>query len=114
MDISGMKKISVNDLETAKSLISNHETFAVSDAVNTTEIASKIENMIEIRGMRCRVYVANRSMAMLPTIIPTPFTIATGTFSIISIAIHNLMTWNPDYEIIKCLIDNHVVVVYKK
>lgn len=39
MNISGMKKISVNDLETAKSLISNHETFAVSDAVNTTEIA---------------------------------------------------------------------------
>lgn len=114
MDISNMKKISVNNLEVAWKMIKNHETFAISDAINTSDIARKIESIIESMNMKCRVYTANRSIAMLSTLIPTPFTLAMGTFSLVSIGIHNLVTWNPDYEIIKCIVDNQVVVVYKK
>lgn len=110
MNISEMKKISVNELKKAEYLIRNHETFAVADAVNTTEIARKIEAMVESMDMRCRVYTANRAAAMVAALISPPV----GVLNAIAIGIHNLATWDPDYEIIKCLIDNQVVVVYKK
>lgn len=73
MDISNMKKISVNNLEVSRQMIRNHETFAVSDALNTTDIARKIEEIIESMNMDCLVYTANRSIAMMATLIPIPF-----------------------------------------
>lgn len=115
MDISGMKRIFSSGIaDKAPDLIKDHETFAISDALDTTRIAAQIEKIIEYHGMTCRVYNANRSLSIASALIPTPQTILFGVISALSIGIHNLATRNPDYEVIKCLVDNQVIVVYKK
>lgn len=106
MDISGMKKIFARGIaDQAPDLIKDHETFAISDAVDTTRIANQIEKIIELHDMTCRVYNANRATSIAAALIPTPATVLFGAISAASIAIHNIATYNPDYEIIKCLID---------
>lgn len=51
---------------------------------------------------------------MAAALIPTGITQVTGLFTALGIAAHNLVTAFPDYKIIKCLIDNQVLVLYDK
>jgi len=76
---------------------------------NILEATRMIENAIESRGMSCRVYTRNRSIAATASIW-TPL----GALSFIGIAAHNLATYNPDYEIGKAIIDHKIYVEYKK
>ena len=85
--------------------------FAVKDISFTV---NKIEGAIEKRDLRCRVYTEYRSAAIAGVAIPTGVTQVTGIFSGIGIGIHNLVTFNPDYEIAKNQLASTVTVTYKK
>lgn len=114
MDVSDLIQIQTTELDKADDLIRRKQSFAVVGAVDTTRIAERMEKKIENAGLRCRVYIANRSVALASLLIPTGITQVTGALSAIGIGIHNLVTFNCDYEICKCLVDDQVVCIYKK
>lgn len=75
-----------------------------------TEAAAFIEKAIEQTGMTCRIYASGRLAGAAVGSIFLPIGIA----SAIGIAAHNIVTYDPDYEIAKHVIDNKLVVTYKK
>ena len=114
MDVSDLIHVTTFEIDKADTLIRQRKSFAVVGAVDTSRIANVMEKKIESAGLRCRVYSANRSAAMAGMVIPTGVTQVVGAFSALSIGIHNLLTFNCDYEICKCYVDNQVVCIYKK
>jgi len=73
------------------------------------EASAFIEKRIEEKGLSCRVYTRNRSLvagAMSWT--------GAGLASLAGIAIHNLATFNPDYEIGRAVVDQRLYVDYRK
>jgi hypothetical protein len=78
------------------------------DDLNTDKL-----NAIEPAGLKCRVYTKGRIAAAGASLLGG-ITGAAGIASAISIAAHNLATYNPDYEIVKHLVDNTLSVFYKK
>lgn len=92
-------------------LISNRESFVLIgiDIDNLVNAAKFVELAIENQGLKCRIYTRNRAYAagaMAWT--------GVGLLSLGSIAAHNLATFNPDYEIGRCIVDNRLYVTYKK
>ncbi|PLK97033.1 hypothetical protein CWN56_06870 [Klebsiella pneumoniae] len=75
------------------------------------ELSTMIETAIESKGMSCRVYTRNRITTAAATVWPIP---AVAAIPLIGIAVHNLATFNPDYEIGKAIIDHKIYVSYKK
>lgn len=78
----------------------------IDDLMNASKL---VEIAIENQGLKCRVYTRNRAYAagaMAWT--------GVGLISLGSIAAHNLATFNPDYEVGRCVIDNRLYVTYKK
>ncbi|MBN6527901.1 hypothetical protein JZM32_07840 [Acinetobacter pittii] len=73
-----------------------------------------VENIIEQKGLKCRVYSVGRSAALTGAVIPTPVTVLGGWAAGIAIGAHNLATWNPDYEIAKNIPFGTIRVNYKK
>lgn len=106
--------ISAGELDKVAHLISNRKSFSIIEAKDTTSIADIVEKKIEAQNLKCRVRVSNRAAALATGIIPTGATQLAALATAAGIAIHNIFTWNPDYEIIKCLYDNKVEVEYKK
>lgn len=94
-------------------LIRKRKSFSLKTS-NFNRTVRDIERMIENEGLRCRIYTENRSAALGAAVIPTGITQAAGLFSAIGIAAHNLVTFNPDYEIGKNIVDSQVNVTYKK
>lgn len=74
---------------------------------------SQIENLLEPKGLSCRVYTYGRIAAAGGSFFGG-VTGAIGIASAIGIAAHNLATYNPDYEISKHLVDNKLTITYKK
>ncbi|MDT4875276.1 hypothetical protein FQZ97_1106310 [compost metagenome] len=111
-----MKRIQYEDLSTSTltQLINRKETFEVVGLGGRLLSAVKtVENKIEANGMTCRVYTAGR-IATAGWSLFGGITGAVGALSAASIALHNLATYNPDYEIEKYPIDNRIVVKFKK
>lgn len=109
-------KISFNDIGNNKleDLIKKKISFEVvgvsgkmSDAVKT------VENAIESLGLTCRIYTKGRIAAAGATLFGG-ITGVLGAASTIGIAAHNLATYNPDYEIVKHMVDNKLSVVYQR
>jgi len=91
-------------------LLSNRSSFVIVGVGGKILEATKmLENAIESRGMSCRVYTRNRSVAATAAVW-SPF----GILSLAGIAAHNLATYNPDYEIGKAVVDHKIYVEYKK
>lgn len=109
-----LPKVSVEEKEKIKEMIEAKKSFCVVGANNTSTVAGIIEGMVETAGFRCRVYTSNRSLGIAAALIPTGITQVTGLFTALGIAAHNLVTAFPDYQIVKCLIDNQVLVLYDK
>lgn len=92
--------------------IVRRETFEITGIKDMSYTVKKIEKIIENYGLKVRVYRANRSAAIAGAAIPTGVTQAVGVWSAIGIGLHNLATYNPDFEIVKSR--NSLKVVYKK
>ncbi|QBR00494.1 hypothetical protein [Paraburkholderia pallida] len=99
-----------------KSLIRDHKSFVIEDIdrTNFSEAVSHIEKMIEDEGLRCRVYTKGRAAAVAAAAIPVAPTVIGGWAAGIGIAAHNLVTFNPDYEIAKNMIMGTLTIEYKK
>jgi imidazoleglycerol phosphate synthase glutamine amidotransferase subunit HisH len=74
------------------------------------EAVKFVEKEIERHGLKCRVYTRNRSIAAAGALVAG----GVGVASFAAIAVHNLVTFNPDYEIGKDLIDNRLYVTYQE
>lgn len=68
-----------------------------------------IEKLIESQGLTCRVYTAGRIAALGVGAI----TIVGGVAAGLTIAAHNIATYNPDYEIAK-FYPAMLAITYKK
>ena len=74
------------------------------------ETVKWIETAIEEQNLSCRVYTSGRKASLASGILAAPLTVWSALF----MATHNVLTYNPDYEIEKHLIDNMLTVTYKK
>lgn len=108
-----MKIINFKEIQEGihKELISNKESFEVglldghlSDAVTL------IEREIESAGQSCRIYTSKR----LATAAAGLLEAGLGVAALTAIAVHNMATYNPDWEICRYLIDKKLEVTYMK
>lgn len=116
MDEANIIKLTVDELTMAKldTLIVSKKSFRVVAVKNISYVVNMIEGAIEKRSLSCRVYSEMRATAMAGMVIPTPFTVIGGLAAAAGTAIHNIATYNPDYEIGKNYIKNTVNVIYQR
>lgn len=110
------KKVLANDLtESAlKELIANKKSFQVIDVDDISLGVKRIEREIERQQMSCRVYTEYRTAGIAGIVVPTGLTQVLGIATAIGVGIHNVVTYNPDYEIGKNKLGSHISVLYKK
>ncbi|EOX1298573.1 hypothetical protein ACPDLO_003624 [Vibrio cholerae] len=111
-----IKKFTSDELtkEKLQELIKSKKSFQVVAVRDISFVVNKLEGEIEKLGLSCRVYTEYRSAAMGAMAIPTGITQVTGLFTAIGVGIHNLATFNPDYEIAKNQFNGTVTAMYKK
>ncbi len=109
-----LPRIGLNEWGEIMAHISSHDSFIVCDAANTSNVAKKLEKAIEEKGLRCRIRTSHRVAGIAASLIPTGITQVAGVATAIGIVAHNLATYNPDYEIIKCPLKDCVEVMYQK
>lgn len=115
MSNDSIARLEITELDKIGDLIDQRRSFILTNVPNvTSHVVSTIENRIESKGLKCRVYTSKRSAVLAVGLIPSGITQLTALGTAIGIGIHNLVTFNPDYEIIKYIKDNQVSVVYKK
>lgn len=109
-------KLTSEDLTTEllNCLVAKQYNFQVVAVINMKHVVSMIEGMIEKKGYKCRVYSENRSATLAAAAIPTGLTQLAGIGSAIGMAVHNIATFNPDFEIGKNKFNGTVTVKYKK
>ncbi|QNM87916.1 hypothetical protein [Aliarcobacter cryaerophilus] len=95
-------------------LISSRKSFQIVAVKNISYIVNLIEGAIEKKSLSCRVYSEMRAAAMAGIVIPTPVTVFGGLAAAAGTAIHNLATYDPDYEIGKNYLKNSITVKYKR
>lgn len=98
-------------LEKLDALVMRRESFQVVAISNIGAVVEKVEGRIEKQGLKCRVYTEYRSTTMAATFSPAALV---GLGSALAIGVHNLATFNPDYEIGKNKVAGTVTVLYKK
>ncbi len=115
MDIGVYSVKRISDAEISQ-MIRQRKSFVLEDIPRTNmgEAIESLEKRIESQGLRCRVYTKGRAASMVGAAIPTPATVLGGWASAIAIGVHNVITWNPDYEIAKNLAMGTLTVTYKK
>ncbi|MBP6720296.1 MAG: hypothetical protein KA173_15640 [Rhodoferax sp.] len=115
MDI-GVYSIKSVSNEKIRSFIEDKKSFILEDieVLNMSEAIETLEKEIESKGLSCRVYLKGRAATMAAAAIPISPTVLGGWAAGIAIGIHNLATWNPDYEIAKNPATGTLTVTYKK
>lgn len=101
-------------IEKLNELIKNKRSFQIVAVKDISFSVKKIEGEIEKNGFSCRVYTEFRSAAIAAAAVPVPFVTAVGLATAIGVGIHNLATFNPDYEIAKNEPKSLITVNYKK
>lgn len=92
-------------------IIEKKESFVLRGlAGQMTEVIAKVERIIEEQKMTCRIYSRHRAAVVTASTF-VPFL---GWANLAAIAAHNLVTFDPDYEIGKDLIDKRLYVTYKR
>lgn len=94
-------------------LIQRKESFTLTKVTNFSQTVKKIERLIEANNLSCRVYTAGRSTTMAASLASGPASIF-GLASATVIAMHNIATYSPDYEIAKYPLADKLVINYKK
>ena len=74
------------------------------------DAVKRVEHRIEEMGMTCRVYTEYRAAAVGASML---FAFV-GVASLATVAAHNILTWDPDYELAKSVAKNTLTVTYKK
>lgn len=115
MDIAVYSIKSISD-EMFIKLIDDRKSFILEDIPrkNFGEAVKVIEKAIESKGLKCRVYTKGRSATVAAAAIPISPAVLGGWAAGIGIGIHNLATWDPDYEIAKNLATGTLTITYKK
>lgn len=111
-----MEILQYDDFRTEKitALINARSTFEiVGVSGNMGSTIRILETTIESAGLKCRVYTQGRIAAAGATFLGGATGFA-GMFATLGIAAHNLATYNPDYEIVKHVVDGSISVRYKK
>lgn len=111
MDI-GVYSTSEISNEEISSMISERRSFKIKDidSVFFADTVETIEKLIESQGLKCRVYTAGRITALGVSAISIVGGVAAG----LTIAAHNIATFNPDYEIAKVYTTKTLAITYKK
>ncbi|MCL2658223.1 MAG: hypothetical protein FWD62_12585 [Betaproteobacteria bacterium] len=99
-------------IERLDTLARNHEAFQVVAVSNVGAVVEKIEGRLEKQGLKCRVYTEYRSGSLVATCFGP--TAPVGWAVAIGIGVHNLATFNPDYEIGKNKLAGTITVKYMK
>ena len=80
-----------------------------------------VETKIESQGLKCRVksdvksaVVQGGALGAVFSVLTTPATLTIATLTAAAGVGHTLVTYNPDYEIIKDYVNKQLKVVYKK
>ena len=111
-----MTKITYEEIDSQKTkdLVKQHKSFEIVGLSGRLSSAvSKIENIIETQDLSCRIYTYGR-VASAGASFFGGITGVAGVLSTIGMAVHNVATYDPDYEIAKHLVDNKLSVDYKK
>ena len=112
-------------VEKLDELVKAKKSFWVVAVKDMSYTVHKIEGSIEKQGMSCRVYTENRSAliggALAASLVPNPIWPATFIASLAGAAsatvgtvVHNIATYDPDYEIGKNPIKSKITVTFKK
>lgn len=111
-----MQPIRYEDIDSARTreLINNRASFEIIGLSGRMGSAvAQIENLIETHNLTCRVYTFGRVVAAGGSLFGG-ITGVLGVASAIGMAAHNLATYDPDYEIAKHLVDNKLLVDYRR
>lgn len=111
MDISVFK---IKDISNQKinDLLSTKQSFVLEDIdrLNMGEAIKTVEKMIDSMGLKCRTYTKGRAATLAAELAVPLF----GWAAAAAMGVHNLVTWNPDYEIAKNMITGSLTITYKK
>lgn len=99
-------------IEKLDTLVMLRESFRVVAVSNIRAVVGKIEGRIEKAGLKCRVYSEYRSTSMAAVAFGPVGLLGVG--AAVGIGIHNLATFNPDYEIGKNKLAGTLTVKYMK
>lgn len=93
-------------------LIAARKSFKLTAVQDIGVTVKTLESVIESQGLQCRIYTEYRAAGLAaaawgPTII-------LGAACAAAIAVHNAVTWNPDYEIGKNYKQNTLTVIYQR
>ena len=96
--------------------IDQKKSFVIEDISRTNmgEAINTVEKIIEDKGLKCRVYTKGRSATVAAAAIPASPTVIGGWAAALGIGIHNVLTWNPDYEIAKNPATGTLSIICKK
>ena len=100
--------------EELKDLLHDRKSFDITNVTDISETVKRVEFEIEHqeKNLSCRVYTEYRSSAVAGSLWSP--TVILGAVSAVAIGVHNLATWNPDYEIGKNYVKRTISVRYKK
>ncbi len=113
-DILSISVDDLKDAEKVKNLVKSRNSFQVVGIRNMSSVVQTLESIIETQGMKVRVYTEFRSAGLGGFLLPTGITQITALGTAIGTAVHNVCTFNPDYEIAKNVPMSRVKVLYKK
>jgi len=110
-----IKKFTAEELTIEKidAMGMQRESFMVVAVSNISSVVQRVEGRLEKQGYKCRVITEYRSATMAAALIPSPAAVA-GAAAAVGIGVHNLVTFNPDYEIGKNKFNGTVTVKYMK
>lgn len=111
-----VRKLTFEELESERlaRMVKSGESFeVVALGGKMIEATKRIEHAIELAGLRCRVYTIGRLGACSLSFYGG-VTGLVGVGAMAGIISHNIFTYNPDCKIGKDLIDNKLVVEFKK
>ncbi len=112
--MADIASITTDELSLADDMLMARQSFRVIAVKSMLDVTADLEHKIEKLGLKCRVYTENRSASLALGLIPTGVTTAVAIGSAVGILVHNIATFNPDYEVIKNFADNSIKVRFKK
>jgi len=113
MDINVYALSDIAD-EKIDQLISNKQSFTLTGVSHMTKAVATLERQIENKGLKCRVYTKGRAATIGAAAIPVSPTVIGGWLAGAAIGLHNLATYDPDYELAKKPLSNELEINYKK